>query len=282
MCQTRTHFFLGFMLLWLCTQAPLEASPLFAKNCRGWLLKSLNLLQKKSIEPRRFDALKRRMVFVVAQQNQGPPERPKQFIRQVNEALEFLKRARWTNDQRKVLEFILSDDTLIVGVDLSNQSSMVSARLDRPLLVISANQLYDLKAWVHESAHWWILNEYPEITNLFKKNLEALEAGTHGETVRVLDAALRLWFEIKANDFIYSPQQSVLVSVGSYKALSGDVAKALGLQMPKSKTQAIAFRKRLRQEILNLIRWSVGVHLDAHHLEMFDEKQKSTVREPGL
>ena len=76
--------------------------------------------------------------------------------------------------------------------------------------------------------------------------------------------------EIKANDLSFSKARSVLVTVNSYEALSLKLIEQLNLSIPKSKSQAKAFRKNLREEILNLIRWGHGIHLDKHHLKLFD------------
>jgi hypothetical protein len=184
--------------------------------------------------------------------------------------LDSLKHSLWTQQQKKIIEFMLNDDTLIVGIDLSNRSTMVSARLDRPLLVISADKLKDQESWIHESAHWWILNEYPEISSLYKKVLEDLQNEPNLEIANKLEGALRVWFEIKANDLSFSQARSVLVTVNSYEALSLQLIRQLNLSNPKSKSQARKFRKNLRQEILNLIRWGYGIHLDEHHLKLFD------------
>jgi len=265
------HRFWGCMLLLLSLQAPLEASPSgWAESCRSWILRSLSFFRTQSIEPQLFDKLKRRAVFVTSDETQGEREIPMHIWIQFSEVIETLKQSHWTQDQKKVLEFVLNDDTLTFGIDLSNQSTMVSGRLDRPLLVISADQLYDKETWIHESAHWWILNQYPEIAGLYKRVLEELRLDPSSEIATKLEGALRIWFEIKANDLSFSPAKSVMTTTRSYETLSIQLSRQLNIEIPKSKSQAKAFRKNLREEILNLIRWGYGLHLDEHHLQLFE------------
>jgi hypothetical protein len=260
----------SFLLLLLSLYAPVEACANTRQSCRVWILRSLSLFQKNPIEAKLFDHLKRRVIFLDSDQTQTDSRIPMQALIQLSEALDSLKHSLWTQQQKKIIEFMLNDDTLIVGIDLSNRSTMVSARLDRPLLVISADKLKDQESWIHESAHWWILNEYPEISSLYKKVLEDLQNEPNLEIANKLEGALRVWFEIKANDLSFSQARSVLVTVNSYEALSLQLIRQLNLSNPKSKSQARKFRKNLRQEILNLIRWGYGIHLDEHHLKLFD------------
>jgi hypothetical protein len=260
----------SILLLLLSLYAPVEACANTLQGCRVWILRSLSLFQKELIEPKLFDHLKRRVVFLDSGQNQTDSKIPMQALIQFSEAMDSLKHSLWTQQQKKIIEFMLNDDTLILGIDLSNRSTMVSARLDRPLLVISADKLKDQESWIHESAHWWVLNEYPEITTLYKEVLEDLQNEPNLEIATKLEGALRLWFELKANDLSFSQARSVLVTVNSYEALSLQFIRRLSLSIPKSKSQAKVFRRKLREEILNLIRWGYGIHLDEHHLKLFD------------
>ncbi len=198
-----------------------------------------------------------------------PETRDKAWL-QFNKAIEFLKSSKWYQDEKKVLDYFLQDDTLLIGIDLGNSATMISSRLDKPLFVISAKDLLNSESWVHEAAHWWILNEYPQITELYRKARKDLEKHSELQVAIDLRDALQLWFEIKANEISMANSSATLESFQIYQELTEYWTKKLRLAWPDSKSKAKALRMKLKEEILSLIRWGYGVSLDEHHLKLFD------------
>ena len=179
-----------------------QAAPSALLKCKSWL--GLSWISSNRIDEEAFTGLHRRTTFYESVEEGHPKEGYTKEAKDLAslkliKGMTLLQRTKWKKDQKKVLEFLLMDDTLKIGIDLSNRATMASSRLNEPFLVISADRLLDKEAWVHEAAHWWITNEYPEVGSLYQKTLE--EAKKHTELHVAIDLrnALQLLFEIKAN-----------------------------------------------------------------------------------
>lgn len=260
----------SFIALFWGFHSSLEASPKILQDCRTWLYQSWAAIQTHRLEPEHFESLKKRYLFVTSDSTEPEPETRDKAWLQFNKAIEFLKSSKWYQDEKKVLDYFLQDDTLLIGIDLGNSATMISSRLDKPLFVISAKDLLNSESWVHEAAHWWILNEYPQITELYRKARKDLEKHSELQVAIDLRDALQLWFEIKANEISMANSSATLESFQIYQELTEYWTKKLRLAWPDSKSKAKALRMKLKEEILSLIRWGYGVSLDEHHLKLFD------------
>lgn len=254
-------------------QTSSQAAPSALLKCKSWL--GLSWMGSQKIDEKAFTGLHRRTSFYESVEEGHPKEGYTKEAKDLAslkliKGMTLLQRTKWKKDQKKVLEFLLMDDTLKIGIDLSNRATMASSRLNEPFLVISADRLLDKEAWIHEAAHWWITNEYPEVSALYQKTLE--EAEKHSELQVAIDLrnALQLWFEIKANEISMANSSATLKSFQIYSELTDYWMKRLRISRPRSKSEAKIFREKLREEILSLIRWGYGVKLDEHHLQLFD------------
>lgn len=249
-------------------QTSSQAAPSALLKCKSWL--GLSWMGSEKIDEKAFTGLHRRTSFYESVEEGYTKEARDLASLKLIRAITLLQRTKWKKDQKKVLEFLLMDDTLKIGIDLSNRATMASSRLNEPSLVISADRLLDKEAWIHEAAHWWITNEYPEVSALYQKTLEEAEKHTELQVAIDLRNALQLWFEIKANEISMANSSATLKSFQIYGELTQYWMKKLRLPKPQSRSEAKMFREKLREEILSLIRWGYGVKLDEHHLQLFD------------
>lgn len=247
----------------------LMAAPSAFIKCKNWL-QVFKFSKPEKLNEEVFLGINKRVSFQSAEQNDPAREFVDQARVQFHQAIDFLKKSKWKEDQRKVLEFLFKDDTLEIGLDLSSRATMVSSRLNKAFLVISLKDLFDKETWVHEAAHWWTLNEYPQITELYQKVQEEAELHPRLEIAIDLRNALQLWFEIKANEISMANSSASLESFQIYQELTEYWTKKLRFAWPDSKSKAKALRMKLKEEILSLIRWGYGVKLDDHHLQLFE------------